>query len=41
MSEYYDIKNNYHAIIHRILTTDEDREEAEREIVEELYRIFA
>ncbi len=40
MSEYYDNKNYYHAIIQRVLTTDESREETERDIVEELYRIL-
>ena len=40
MSEYTDIKNNTYKISHQIRLTDEEREKAENEIVEELYKIF-
>ena len=39
MSEYYDIKNNYHAITQRVIP-DENREDKERDIVDELLRIL-
>ena len=39
MSEYTDLKGNTHEIISRILTAEE-KEQAENEIVEQLYEIF-
>ena len=41
MSEYTDIKNNTYMITNTVLLTEEEREHAENEIVEELYKIFA
>ena len=39
MSEYTDLKGNTHEIISTILTAEE-KEQAENEIVEQLYEIF-
>lgn len=41
MSEYTDIKNNTYMITNTVLLTGEEKEQAENEIVEELYKIFA
>ncbi len=41
MSEYTDIKNNTYKITNTVLLTGEEKEQAENEIVEELYKIFA
>lgn len=41
MSEYKDIKNNIHAVIQRVLKTENEREDfTEEEIVEALFKIF-
>ena len=41
MSEYKDIKNNTHAVIQRVLKTENGREDfMEEEIVEALFKIF-
>lgn len=40
MSEYTDAKNNTYKIINTVLLTAEEKEQAENEIVEELYKIF-
>lgn len=38
--EYKDERNNTHKIINTVLLTSEEKEQAENEIVEELYKIF-
>lgn len=41
MSEYKDIKNNSHAVIQRVLKTENEQENfTEEEIVEALFKIF-
>lgn len=40
MSEYTDAKNNTYTITNIVLLTAEEKEQAENEIVEELYKIF-
>ncbi len=40
MSEYTDTKNNTYKITNTVLLTEEEKEQAENEIVEELYKIF-
>ena len=40
MSEYTDKKNNTYKITNTVLLTEEEKEKAENEIVEELYMIF-
>ena len=41
MSEYKDIKNNTHAVIQRVLKTENEREDfTKEEIVETLFKIF-
>ena len=40
MSEYTDTNNNTHKITNTVLLTSEEKEQAEDEIVEELYKIF-
>ena len=40
MSEYTDANNNTYKITNTVLLTAEEKEKAENEIVEELYRIF-
>lgn len=40
MSEYTDTKNNTYKITNTVLLTEEEKEKAENEIVEELYMIF-
>lgn len=40
MSEYTDAKNNTYKITNTVLLTAKEKEQAENEIVEELYKIF-
>lgn len=41
MSEFKDIKNNTHAVIQRVLKTENEREDfTKEEIVEALFKIF-
>ena len=40
MCEYTDIKNNTYIITNTLLLSEEEKEQAEKEIVEELYKIF-
>ena len=40
MSEHTDSKNNTYKIINTVRLTEEEKEQAENEIVEELYKIF-
>ena len=40
MSEYTDAKNKTYKITNTVLLTAEEKEQAENEIVEELYKIF-
>lgn len=40
MSEYTDEKNNTYKITNTVHLTPEEKEQAENEIVEELYKIF-
>ena len=40
MSEYTDINNNTYQITHTVISSDEDKEQAENRIVEELYKVF-
>lgn len=41
MSEYTDSKNNTYKITNTVRLTEEEKEQAENEIVEELYKIFS
>ena len=41
MSEYTDAKNNTYKITNTVPLTQEEKEQAENEIVEELYKIFS
>lgn len=40
MFEYTDTKNNTYSITNILLLSEEEKEQAEKEIVEELYKIF-
>ena len=40
MSEYTDLKGNIHEITNTVLTSDDEKERIENEVVEQLYEIF-
>ena len=41
MESYTDIKDNQHRLIQRVEAPEDNREEAKKVILEELYNIFA